>query len=92
METTSEADSGKKEDKNKEQKVSFFGVLAATKALLNPIKENLEIAKQILEVEKQNSLTLGRIDSSLEKASTSLIELSGNLLRTAQAVEHLKLA
>jgi hypothetical protein len=72
-----------KGDEPKEQKVVLFGILSATKALLNPIKESLEIGKQNLE-------TLARMDKSLDKISVSIAEVSINLLRAAEAIEKLK--
>lgn len=81
-ETEKPLGSGKREDSNKEQKIVLFGILAGTKALLNPVKENLEISKQGLEI-------LKGIESSLQMISVSQKAIAENLLRTARALTDL---
>jgi len=68
---------------NKEQKVTLFGILAGTKVLLNPIKENLEINRQGLEI-------LKNMESSLQKMAVSQELLAENLLKTASILNDLK--
>jgi hypothetical protein len=74
---------GKVED-NKDVKVTLFGILAGTKALTNPVKEILEIEKQQLEI-------LKNIDISLDSMSASQKAIAENMLKTATAVENLKI-
>ena len=72
--------SGEEDGEKKETKVTLFGILAATKALTNPIKESLEIQKQQLQVSD-------RIDKHLEIIANVQKALADNILRVANAIE-----
>jgi len=80
---------GQIEDKDKEVKVTLFGILAGTKALLNPVKNILEVSKQRLEVEKQQTEALISIRNSLQIISVSQKAIAQNMLRTARALNDL---
>jgi len=74
--------SEEREKKKREidDKISIFGILSATKALTNPIKEIAETNRQILETQK-------RIESSLSLIASSQKAVAQFISRIAYATE-----
>ena len=90
MEQKLDLSSGKKEDKNKEQKVTLFGILAATKGLLNPLNKNVELNKQEITILQSIDNSLQSIENSLQKMAVSMVAVSNNLLENARVLNELK--
>lgn len=70
-----------------DDKISIFGILGASKAVTNPLKELIELGKQRLAIEKQQAEVLGKMESHLAKSSTAQATLASLLARVAYALE-----